>query len=251
MNLQVLSHADTNEIGSIANNALKELAKNDWSTDLYLKTIFDRLKSETDVLTAAVGLVRKNDYTQQLLVQDAIFDQAFIGTKQFVFANTYSLDKAVAGKAQTIWAIFEAHDLNLYRLGYEQQIFVTHSLLNELDKPNNKALVESLDGVSAYVAQLKTQNTALEALFQKSKEDEAAKSAIIAPSIQKNLIREILNLDLLPYIEVMSKAKPELYAANFKVISEYVESINTKVRARKTRSENQDETENLPEETNN
>ncbi|RXQ88833.1 hypothetical protein EO244_14995 [Ancylomarina salipaludis] len=245
MNLHVLSHADTNEIGSIANNALKELAKSDWSSDVYLKTIFDRLQSETNVLTAAIGLVRKNDYTQQLIAQDALFDQAFIGTKQFVYANTYSLDRAVAEKAQKIWAIFEAHDLNLYRLGYEQQIFVTHSLLNELDKPKNKTLIESLDGVVAYLSQLKIQNEALETLFQKSKEDEAAKSASIAPSTQKNLIREILNVDLFPYIEVMSKVKPEIYAASFKVISEYVESINIKVKARKTRSENQVEAEKL------
>lgn len=250
MNLHVLSHADTNEIGSIANNTLKQLAKTDWSADLYLKTIFDRLKSETEVLTAAIGMVRRSDFTQQLLAQDALFDQAFIGTKQFVYANTYSLDKAVAEKAQKIWAIFEAHDLNLYRLGYDQQIFVTHSLLNELDKPKNKKLVESLDGVSTYITQLKTQNKALETLFQKSKIEEAAKIASIAPSTQKNLIREILNIDLFPYIEVMSKANPKVYADSFNVVSEYVESINIKVRARKTRSENQVE-ENLTEETNN
>lgn len=247
MSLQILSHADTNEIGSIANNVLKEFAISDWSTDLYLTAILTRLREETDVLTAAVGFVRKLDYTQKLTAMDAIFDQAFIGTKQFVYANTFSLNEDVAEKAQKIWAIFEAHDLNLYRLGYEQQIFVTYSLLNELDKPNNKTLVESLDGVGANIAQLKTQNAALETLFQDSKEVEASKTNTIAPSIQKNLIREILNVDVIPYIEVMSRVKPELFAASFNVLLEYVESINTKVRARKTRSENQEETENLTE----
>jgi len=244
MSLRILSHADTNEVGSIANNSIQELQKSDWSTDLYLETILGHLKTETDVLTAAVGIVRKSDYTQQLLIQDAIFDQAFIGTKHFVYANTFSLDEQIATKAQKVWSIFEAHDLNLYRLGYEQQIFVTHALLNELNKTENRSLVDALDGVSDYLTELNIQNNTLEDLYQKSKEDEAAKSAGIAPSIQKNLIRDILNQDLFPYIEVMSKAKPKIFGESFNVISEYVESINMKVRARKTRSETQQEEKN-------
>ncbi|WP_372641337.1 DUF6261 family protein [Ancylomarina sp.] len=251
MTLQILSHADTNEIGSIADNTVQELQKSDWSTDLYLNTNLSSLKTEAGVLTAAVGVVRKNDFTQQLMIQDAIFDQVFIGFKQFVTANTYSLDEDKAKNAEVIWENLEAHDLNLYRLGYEQQIFLCQSLLNEFDKPKNKAAIASLDGVSDQVVLLKTHNDSLRTIFQESKIDEAAKAEGIAASSQKHVVRNILNNDILPYMEVMSKAKPTEYAASYNVISEYVTSINIKVKARKTRSENQMEEEILPEETNN
>lgn len=251
MTLQILSHADTNEIGSIANNTIQELEKGDWSTDIYLGTCLSRLKIEAEVLSAAVGVIRKNDFTEQLMAQDAIFDQVFIGVKQFVTANTYSLDKDKANNADRIWAVFEAHDVNMYRLGYEQQIFLCQSLLNELDKSVNKTAIASLDGVSDQLVLLKTHNDTLRTIFQESKIDEAAKAEGVAPSSQKHVVRHVLNNEILPYMEVMSKAKPEIYAANFNVISEYVTSINIKIRARKTRNEGNEEEETFPEETNN
>ncbi len=240
MKLHLLSHAGTQEVGSVANNTIQELRKADRSADIYLQNVIGRLATETDVLTEAVGLVRISEYTEKLLEQDAKFDQAFIGTKQFVYANTFSLNNEIATKAEKIWAIFEAHDPNLYRLGYEQQIFVTHSLLNELNKPENTALIASLKGVSNFINQLGVQNQNLEDLFRESKADEAAKNLSVAPSSHKNLIRDMLNLELFPYLEVMSKANPELYAESFNVISEYVDSINIKVKARRTRYENQE-----------
>lgn len=251
MTLQILSHADTNEIGSIANNTIQELQKKDWSTDLYLSTILERLKVETAVLADAIGLVRKKDFTEQLMAQDAIFDQVFIGIKQFVKANTFLLDNEKAKNAEMILNIIEAHDANLYRMGYGQQIFLCQSLLDNFEKANNKEAIASLYGVSTFVELLKTHNDTLRDIFQESKLAEAAKADSIAASAQKNEVRYILNNELYPYLEVMDRVNTDVYSESFNVISAYVSSVNIQVRARKTRNENQEETESLPEETNN
>jgi len=237
--LQILNHADTNEIADIANNTIQELQKNDWIKDLYLNATLDRLKIEADVLTAAAGVALKNDFAQELMVQDAIFDQVFIGFRQFVLANTFSLDREKAFNADMIWAILKAHDVNFYRLGYEQQIFLCQSLLNELDKSHNKAALASLDGVLNYVVLLKTHNDILAALFKESKTDETIKAEGIAASIQKHVVRDILNKDLLPYLEVMNKAKAEVYGTSFRAISDYITEVNNRVKARQSCNENQ------------
>ncbi len=83
--------------------------------------------------------------------------------------------------------------------------------------------------------------------MKQCKEAEAAKSSFIAPSVQREVVRDIMNKELLPYMEVMSKAKPELFAEPFGLISEFVTSINSKVRARTTRNENQNNEEVLEE----
>lgn len=245
--LQILSHADTNEIGSIANNSIQELQKSDWTSDLYLSTTLGRLKDETTLLTEAVGVVRKKDFTEKLMVQDDIFDQVFIGTKQFVKANTFSLDDEKAKNAGMILDIVEAHDVNLYRMGYGEQIFLCQSLLDVFEEANYKAAIASLDGVSAYVALLKTHNDKLRLIFQASKIEEASKEDSISASAQKNVVRQILNTELYPYLEVMSRANADVYSESYKVILEYVSSVNIQVRARKTRNENQEEEDNLPE----
>lgn len=237
--MQISSHVDTNELADIANNTIHELQKNDWFRDLYLNATLDRLIIESDVLTAAVGEVLKSDFTQSLMVQHAIFDQVLIGFKQLVWANTYSLDKDKARNADTIWAIFEAYDINLYCLDYKHQIFLCESLLNELDKMDNKAAIASLDGVSNSVVLLKKHNDSLRKLFYESKTDEIVKAEGIAASMQKHVVLDILNKDLLPYLEIMSKAKAEDYRTSCRVISDYITDVNNRVKARQTCKENQ------------
>jgi hypothetical protein len=173
------------------------------------------------------------------MVQDAIFYKVFIAFKQFVMANTYSLDKDKAKNADMIWAIFEAHDINFYRLDYEQQIFLCESLLTKLDKSNNKAAVASLDGVSDHVDLLRKHNDKLRDILHESVTDETVKAKGIAASIQKHVVLDILNKDLLPYLEVMSKAKTDVYRASFKVILDCVTGVNAKVKARQTFKVNQ------------
>lgn len=251
MILYILSNSDTNQVGSVATNTIRELRKKDWSANVYLANLLEALSREAAVLTDVVGHVRKNDFTNQLIEKDRIFDHAFIGTKQFISANTMSMDPLHAKNADKIWSIFVAHDLNLNRLGYEKQIFLTNSLLKELDKPNNKAIIDTLAGVSAQLDLVRLHNNNLASLYQESKETEARKADSIAPSVQRNLVRDILNKDLFPYIEVMSKAEPDIFGETFKVISEFVTSINTKVRTRKTRNENHTQEEVLTDEINN
>jgi len=247
MPLQILSRADSNQIGSAATNSSEALSKVDFSADLYFTNVINRLSNEATVLIDVVGFIRKSDYTKMLAENDDVFDKVYRCVKQFVHASTMMLDVGLAQKAEKIWSIFEAHDIYLNELGYEQQIFLTSSLLKELAKPDNKAIVDELLGVSAQIDLLELYNRNLSDLFQQSKEAEAVKSSFIAPSVQREVVRDIMNKELLPYMEVMSKAKPELFAEPFGLISEFVTSINSKVRARTTRNENQNQEEVLEE----
>lgn len=247
MPLVILSRADTNEVGSLALNTLSELEKTDRSSDLYYTGIVGNLTKNANILKDVVGLIRKKDFTEQLIAADNKFDKIFTCTKQFIHANTMVLDKTVAQKAEKIWLLFDAHNINLNRLGYEQQIFLTNSLLKELAKPENKVMIDELVGVSTQVDLLEIHNLKLSNLFHQNKEAEAAKANLIAPSTQRNVVRDIMNKDLLPYLEIMSKAKPDLYAESFAIITELVNSINSKVRARISRNDNQNQEEALDE----
>jgi hypothetical protein len=245
------SYGDSKEVNSIALNALHEIEKKDWIIDAFIPVIAANLKQQNDALSLSIGTVRSSDFTHRLAEKDDIFDKDFVCFKQFVLANTYSQDKPVADDANWIWKIIEAHDINLHHTGYEKQISSSESLFAELEKVPVKARVANLVGVANCLLKVKTSAEALKALYRESKEDEAAKAQLIPPSIQRNAVRNIINNDLLPYLEIAAKTKPEVYKATADVIFAYVEVINIKVKARKTRSENQMEEENLPEETNN
>jgi hypothetical protein len=247
MPLQILSRAYTNQVGSAATNSIEELQKKDRSADVYYTDVVNRLVKESTMLVDVVGFIRKSDFTNLLIEKDDVFDRVFRCLKQFVLASTLVLDDAMARKAYKIWSLFEAHDINLNRLGYEQQLFLTDSLLKELAKADNKVITTELVGVSDQLAVLAVCHHELADMFQQSKEAEAAKSNFIAPSVQRDVVRDIMNKELLPYLEVMSVAKPDMYAESFDLITEFITSINTKVRARITRGENQNQEELLEE----
>jgi len=234
MTLQILSLADTNEIARIASVTVKEFEKRDWIKDVYLDAILERLKIETEVLLASEPTVRTNEFAQKLMAQDAICDQIFNGIKQFVRANTYSTDKDKVNNADMIWAVFEAHDILPYRLGYDEQIFLCESLLKVLDKAHNQKAIASLDGVFGYVALLKMHKNKLCSILGDSTIDEMDRAEGIAAAIQKNVVRNVLNNDLLPYLQVMSRANADVYRVSFKAISEYITGVNTKVKDRNT-----------------
>jgi len=246
MTIQILSRCDAQEINSIASNILFNLKKKDWSTNNFLSGIITKVETENASLSNAIGEVRSNKNTEILAEADQVFDKDVICLKSFVEANKHLRDVQKNKDAEELWKLIDAHDLNLNRLGYEKQIVLADSLLVDFDKEDIKPLIARLTGVPEAVENLRLSLANLKALYRQSKEYDASKVNLTAPSIQKNSIREIINQDLIPYLDVMSKVEPEVFNETYRVILEYIESINTKVRARNTRSSNQ---ENLVAET--
>lgn len=241
MTTQILSRCDAKEVNSIASNILFNLAKKDWSTNNFLTGIITRVESRNIDLSGSIGEVRSNRNTEILAEADRIFDQDMTCLKYFIEANKYQRIETTAKNAETIWKIIDAHDPNLHRLGYEKQIVLADSLLIDFDKENVKPVLATLAGVPETVGNLKLSLANLKALYRESKEYDAANANLIAPSIQKNHISDIINKELIPYLDVMSKVEPDVYKESYMVILEYIESINTKVKARISRLNKQED----------
>lgn len=235
MTTQILSRCDAQEVNSIASNTLFNLKKKDWSTNNFLTAIITKVETENTSLSSAIGEVRSNKNTEILAEADRIFDKDMICLKSFVEANKYVKDEQKAKNAETIWKIIAAHDPNLYRLGYEKQIVLADSLIANFEEDDIKPVIASLTGVPEALENTKLSLANLKALYHQSKEYDASKADMVAPSIQKNGIRNIINHELIPYLDVMSKVEPDIYEETYKVMLEYIESINTKVRARISR----------------
>ncbi len=58
---------------------------------------------------------------------------------------------------------------------------------------------------------------------------------------------DIFNTKLLPYLMVMAKVKPNEYGETYTKIIKYIETINTKVRARRNRTAAEEELDEVVE----
>ncbi|MBI9057241.1 MAG: hypothetical protein JEZ01_05675 [Labilibaculum sp.] len=233
---EILSNCTTKQVESIAENILFEIRKTDWSADLYFTGVSSQLQESHAILKNSIGKVLSSDYTEELSEKDDIFDQDIICFKKFVDANRYMRDDKKAKAADKIWEIITAHDQRLYRLSYEEQTSSATSLFAELKKPENEALVESLVGANKSLRLAEASNDDLMGTYRKSNEAKATKEDKIAASLQKKQVRNIINSQLLPYLDVMVKVNSDTYIGLYNSINKYIESVNTKARSQSTRN---------------
>ncbi|GAB7087717.1 DUF6261 family protein [Marinifilum fragile] len=236
MEEKILSSYSAKQVDNMAENILFEIDKTDWSADVYFTEIIAKLRKDKEVLQNSLGLIRSGDYTEELSERDAIFDRDIICFKNFVESNKYMREESKAVAAKIVWKHIAANDLQMYRLGYEEQIASANSLFVELDKPENKALIDLLIGAKEALDLAKESNANLLETYRKSKEAKSDKEASIAASLQQKKVRETINEELVPYLSIMAKAKPDTYAGTYKIIATYIDDVNTKARARSTRN---------------
>ena len=236
MECKILSKCDADEANSIAENALFEIGEKDFQADSYLTDTKIDLGKEASILSHSLGVERSHEFTVELAQFDKNFDNRVICFKSFVSANTNSSDLDIAQNAEKIWKKIAAYDLSFYKLGYEKELARAFSMIEEFEKPEFKVIVDSLLGVTTCLGEVKTAATNLLDLYRKNQGVLATKEDIIPSSTQNKVVIDILNDKLLPYLSVMAKVKPAEYGNTFIKIAQYIETVNTKIRARRART---------------
>ncbi len=236
MSQKIYHYCNTNEVSTVATNILLALSKDDWSTDLALSTIIEMLSKDNEILTKSIRFSKSGARPKILHEKDEVADRLYICTKQFIWANTYAPEKDIAEKAQRIWKIFDTHNLNLHRASSESQMALTKSLIENINHPDVRPVLEELTGVANRFDAFALASEDFRSNFIDYTASLAVEEDILPPSVQKGLIRNIINDQLTSYLYSVAFAIPEKYAAINNVIAEHIESINTKARARKTRN---------------
>ncbi|PKQ63307.1 hypothetical protein BZG01_15895 [Labilibaculum manganireducens] len=236
MDFTILSKCGADEAQSVADNALFEIGQKDFSTDTYLTGITTDLRKEAAVLSNSIGVERSHEFTAELAKLDKLFDDRAICFKSFVDANTHASDETIAQNAEKIWKKIVAYDLNFYKLGYEKELARASSMIEEFEKPEMQAIIASLVGVATPLGEMKVAAIDLLDLYRKNQGVLATKEEIIPSSVQSKVVLEIMNDKLLPYLSAMANAKPAEFGVPFAKIAQYIATINTKIRSRRSKT---------------
>ncbi|MDM8158773.1 DUF6261 family protein [Labilibaculum sp. K2S] len=235
MNQKIFHYCNTSEISTVATNLLIAFSKGDWSADTALSRILAKLGIENEIFTKSIRFSKSGTQPKILHEKDEIADQLFICTKLFIWANLHAPEKDIAEKAELIWNVFDAHNLNLHRQSYESQMALTKSLTESINHPDVRPSLDGLTGVSSRFDAFATASEDFRSTFVEFQQSVAGLEKVTPASTQKNVIRKIINDQLTAYLDSMALALPEKYDAINHVIAQHIESINTKARARKTR----------------
>lgn len=235
---QIVIKCKAKEVQNIAQSILLEIKKRDWSSDSFITILSQRIEEENELLTKTLGQIGSSDFTEEMAAKDAIFDRDFICLEQFVEANLYMRDKAIAANARKVWNVFAAHDPKLYIQSYESQISSFNALSKQLDSDEIKPLLDSLVGVPDSLDLVRSSAKELAETYTRMQKISDEQMESIAPLAQQRVIREIINNDLLPYLNVMANVNKEVYGDIKQVVVAYIEDLNQKISSRISYSKN-------------
>jgi len=234
MGEQIVIKCKAKEVQNIAQNILLEIKKRDLASDTFITILSQRIEEENELLTKTLGQIGSSDFTVEMAAKDAVFDRDFICLEQFVEANLYMRDKEIAANARKVWNVFAANDLKLYIQSYESQISSFNALIKELDSDEIKPLLKSLVGVSDCLDLVKLSAKEVAETYMRMHRISDEQMESIAPLAQQKIIREIINNDLLPYLNVMANVNKEVYGDIKQVVDAYVGDLNQKINSRTT-----------------
>jgi hypothetical protein len=238
MGEQIVTKCKAKEVQYIAQNILLEIKRNDWSSDTFITILSQRIEEENELLSKTIGQIGSSEFTEEMAAKDAIFDRDFICLEQFVEANLYMRDKHVAANARKVWNVFAVNDPKLYIQSYESQIASFNSLIKELDSDEIKPLLDSMVGVSDCLGLVKSSAKDLAETYRKMKQISDEQMEFIAPMTQQKIIREIINNDLLPYLNVMATVNKDVYGDIKQFVVGHIKDLNEKINSRTTCSMN-------------
>ncbi|WP_321296801.1 DUF6261 family protein [Marinifilum fragile] len=241
METKLLSTCTANEAYDANSNCLSVLSQKDFSSDVNLTNISTKLGQKGAILLDSIGVEKKSEYTSEISNLDSDFDSSLICFKKFVDANLALNDSEKALKANKISSKIEANNPFLYKLGYEEQMTQALSLFSDLDQEEFQTAMADLYGVKESYTICKANHTKLQSMYRKGQEVKALKEKVIPSSVIKREVTDIINVQLIPYLRVLSDTQAEMYEETYTKIIHYIELVNTKIRTRRSRATTEEE----------
>jgi len=235
----LLSHASIGETADVATNVSSAISKATIEDD-YLTTKNTSLKAKADLMVKGLGTIRGKELTEKLETADTLRDDLLSALIFFLKGFLRWNKSETVTAADLLMKIVKAHGSNFSRLSNEKESAAYDSLAGELEKEDSVNAITAL-GLTSLVAEMKEAETNFKSLYLESAEIEAGKTDIIAPTSIKRETQLILN-EIIGYLDIMNKANPSVYGTLAANVAELIDTVNKKIRIRKTTSNESTET---------
>jgi len=234
---KLLVKSKAEEVYQILEFILKILSSLTWENNAFMAKLIEQLTEVYSGLTRSLSAESKNKFTELLRKKDDIRDGWWVGIGYYL-RGAIHFDGEIGKSASILYDIYQSEGEAVHKQSYEMETSSINVVLEKLNDDKNKEHRERLRGLNEYLTVLEKLNTEFFDLYAERGVQEAVEKEIIPVNKQNREAQNLINQQLLPFLELMSATHPEEYGVIEKMITEYIDDINTKVRARETRSRN-------------
>lgn len=236
---KVLSICTPSEINNCITDILHILKQEDFISHPYFKTSIQEIDQENTILSQSIGTVRSSKYAEILKKADKYRDRMLSGLTQVSRASMLRGDKNIAQKATEVYRVIKAHGLDLRHKSYQSESAGIDSLVSELNSESMQAMMNALPESKAFLVELAQANQTFKTYFDENMAHKASIVKLNSPSIQVRIVRNLFNLKLVQFINLMSEIEPENFKTLAKQIAPYTKKINLNAKLHKSRKKNE------------
>jgi len=227
--LRIYARASLTDVSYATGNILLAIKNAAITTDPYLLVVVDKLTGKNNLLTIVIN---ENKQVSVLSEKDNNRDNCtrvvFLITK----ALLYSTDDAERKDAEVINAILQRYGLDIINKTYSEQTVVLNALLSDLEQQDIAAITVKYPLLQKHIDRLKASqtdwmNSVQTHVLQQNEQKNTPSASKLHPEI-----REIVNNELMVYIDAMKKANPDTYGELATQIENIIIETNQRIRNR-------------------
>lgn len=238
--LKINSNSTNGETDNTAKVLVMKLNEKNWSSDQTLDSIIKNIDENQKTLNKAI---KRNRVESDLEVKDIARDKAL--RSLFSLVKSYAIiENELQPMALELQSLLDRYGLSAtISANYANESSYINSMLEELGNDKYKEHISKLMYISGLIEDLKSAQTNFEESHQSYIDDMAVNKAKSSASSIKLKLVKIINDDLINYLQLMAKMKPEIYEELAVGVSEIIEDNNDRVRRRKSKKDDDDSSE--------
>ncbi|MCY1720481.1 DUF6261 family protein [Prolixibacteraceae bacterium Z1-6] len=202
------------------------------NTDSNLEKIMNPLKDKSLMFASAIKRMKVKSEQKG---KDDFRDDKIIAFNFLLKSFTHHPDEQIRNAAFNLLEIFEHHGIEIKEESFTRESSLINSLLADLAKPKALADIVLVPQCAEYIAALQQAQDDFEATRLAFEAAQAEEGTLENATEMKKEVVELVNNQLVPYLNVMAQLDEPVYGAFARVVAEIITSNNEVVRKRRNK----------------
>lgn len=225
--IRLLSKTTIRNVNATAERIITIIKEGIRGLNSYVDSLTDQVEEKNNTLTEVIN--RETELSNNQGV-DAVRDTKTRAIYHMSNALSYSSTKEESECATVVIDILDNYGLEIIRKSYDQQTADTNSLLSDLDKPEVTALIDKVPTLRNMIEELREANENMKKTVIDNSASRLNSDSLPSATKLSPIILEMLNNELIPVIDSLSKISPNEYLETYRLIYDAVESNNRTIR---------------------
>ena len=234
----LISNSRNTEVDGTTTQIIKAYKATTLNSDANLEQIFGPLETKSTLLSGAIARLTEKS-TQK--TNDEKRDERVDGLYYLLLSSVHSPKTKIREAALMLLEIFEQYGLKVKDESYTRESSLVNSLLNDYKQADALAAIADVPQCADYVAVLQTAQENFETMRLSFEAAQAQAGTQENASAIKKEVVEIINDQLVPYLNVMEQLNPDTYGEFAALVAELIATNNEVVKKRRAKEDTPEE----------